>query len=387
MPEPFESMSSLGTGLYIHIPFCLSKCSYCSFNSYPLSGQNLEAYVAALFRQMEVMAGHPWCCDQIFSSLYIGGGTPTALDSKDLVAIIEKSLCSYRFTADPEITVETNPNTVDKEILSTLYQVGVNRLSIGVQSFSDRLLQEIGRSHSAEEALRAIEYARQGGFSNINIDLIYGLPTQTLDDWKESLETVESLAPQHLSMYELMVEANTPLAAKVAENTAILPTEDEVADMEEITARMISPDFQRYEISNFARKGCACRHNILYWQNGSYLGLGAGAVSGLRGLRICNIANPFLFAQVVNNNELPIASIEYLCGQARFRETVIMGLRMMDGVPVANLKERFGLTLDEYYEEKLTELKARNLLEIRDGCLRLTPAAFPVANQVLAELV
>lgn len=387
MPEPLKAMSSFDAGLYIHIPFCLSKCSYCSFNSYPLSGQNIKGYVAALFRQMEVMAEHPWCRNQNFSSLYIGGGTPTALDNKDLVAIIEKSLCLYHFTADPEITVETNPNTVDRQTLSTLYQAGVNRLSIGVQSFSDRLLQEIGRSHSSKEALRAIEYARQVGFSNINIDLIYGLPTQTLDDWKESLEKAVSLGLQHLSMYELMVEANTPLATMVAENRAILPTEDDVADMEEITARMISPDFQRYEISNFARNGCVCRHNILYWQNRSYLGLGAGAVSGLRGLRICNIANPELFAQMVNNNELPIASIEYLCWQACFRETIIMGLRMMDGVRMADLKERFDLTPDEYYGEKLTELKARNLLEVRDGCLRLTPAALPVANQVLAQLV
>jgi len=380
-------MSSIGAGLYIHIPFCLSKCSYCSFNSYPLSGQNLEGYVAALFRQIEVMAKHSWCCNQTFSSLYIGGGTPTALDNRDLVAIIEKSLCSYHFVSDPEITVETNPNTVDKETLSMLYRAGVNRLSIGVQSFSDRLLKEIGRSHSSEEALLAIEYARLSGFSNINIDLIYGLPTQTSDDWKESLETALSLGPQHLSMYELMVEVETPLATKVAENRAILPTEDEMADMEEITVRMISPDFQRYEISNFAQKGYACRHNTLYWQNRSYLGLGAGAVSGLMGHRICNIANPALFAQMVNNNVLPIASIEYLCRQTCFRETVIMGLRMMNGIRMADLKERFGLTPDEYYGEKVTELKTRNLLETRNGRLRLTPAALPVANQVLAELV
>ncbi|NOR10026.1 MAG: radical SAM family heme chaperone HemW [Desulfovibrionaceae bacterium] len=387
MPESSETMSPSGAGLYIHIPFCLSKCSYCSFNSYPLAGQNPEGYVAALFKQMEVMAEHPWCRNQTFCSLYIGGGTPTALKNKDLVAIIEKCLHSYHFVSDPEITVETNPNTVDTETLSTLYLAGVNRLSIGVQSFSDRLLQEIDRSHSSEEALRAIEYARQGGFSNINIDLIYGLPTQTLDDWKESLKTAVSLGLQHVSIYELMVEENTPLAGKVAENSTLLPTEEEVADMEEITAEMVSSDFQRYEISNFCRKGFACRHNILYWQNRSYLGLGAGAVSGLRGLRICNIADPALYAQTVNNNELPIASIECLCRKARFRETVIMGLRMVSGISIAELKERFDLTPEEYYGETLLELMGQNLLETHEGSLRLTSTAFPVANQVLADLV
>lgn len=380
-------MSSSDSGLYIHIPFCLSKCSYCSFNSYPLSGQNIEGYVAALSQQIEVMADHPWCRKQIFSSLYIGGGTPTALQDKDLVAVIEKCLHSYHFVSNPEITVETNPNTVEKETLSALHQAGVNRLSIGVQSFSDRLLREIGRSHSSEEALRAIEYARQGGFSNINIDLIYGLPTQTLDDWQDSLQTTVSLGLQHLSMYELMVEDKTLLAEKVAEKKTLLPSEEEVADMEEITAEIISPGFQRYEISNFARKGFECRHNIFYWQNRSYLGLGAGAVSGLRGLRIHNISDPALFSQMMKNNERPIASIEHLCRQASFRETVIMGLRMVSGVNTCELKKQFGLTPKEYYGKSLTMLLDRDLLELQGDCLRLTSTAFPVANQVLSQLV
>lgn len=380
-------MTSSGASLYIHIPFCLSKCSYCSFNSYPLAGQDVDSYVDTLSQQLAVMADHPWSRDLTFYSLYIGGGTPTVLGYKVLVAIIEEAQRRYRFISKPEITVETNPNTTDKESLIALRQAGVNRLSIGVQSFSDTLLQRIGRSHTAEEAIWAIANAGQAGFANISIDLIYGLPGQEPEDWRQSLATAVSMGTQHLSMYELMVEERTPLAAKIAENRAILPTEDALADMELITTEMVSSDFRQYEISNFAREGFESRHNMHYWHNRSYLGLGAGAVSGLNGLRICNESDPVRFSGMVKNKRQPIASIEYLCRPARFRETIIMGLRMRDGIRIAELKERFGLTPDEYYGEKLTELENRSLLETRDGCLRLTPTARPVANQVLAELV
>ena len=380
-------MSSSGAGLYIHIPFCLSKCSYCSFNSYPLMGQDVDSYVEALLRQLVVMAEHPWCRDQTFHSLYIGGGTPTVLGAETLVALIGEALHRYRFISRPEITVESNPNTADSQTLLALRQAGVNRLSIGVQSFDDALLQTIGRSHSALEAQRAIEKAGQAGFSNINIDLIYGLPGQTTEHWRQSLAAAVSMGIQHVSLYELMVEEKTPLAIQVAEKKAVLPTEDELADMEVMTAEMISPDFQQYEISNFARKGFECRHNIHYWRNRSYLGLGAGSVSGLHGLRVCNENDPGRFAKMVKKNEQPISSVEFLCRSSRFRETIIMGLRMLRGVRIAEMKERFGLTPDEYYGEKLTELVNRNLLETRNGFLRLTPVALPVANQVLAQLV
>jgi oxygen-independent coproporphyrinogen-3 oxidase len=276
---------------------------------------------------------------------------------------------------------------VDAGTFKTLQSAGVNRLSIGVQSFSDRLLNTIGRSHSADEAHNAIKLASETGFTNINIDLIYGLPGQSLPDWRQSLERALSTETAHISIYELMVEENTPMAQMVVKNSSILPTEDAMADMEEVTEELLSKVFRRYEISNFARPGCECRHNIHYWRNGSYLGVGAGAVSSLRGVRVCNAAEPRLFCMMVEQNELPIVSMESLCRHARFRESVIMGLRMIDGVNVSELESRFGITPEEYYGKELTELIDTNLLEREDGRLKLTTRALPVANQVLAKLV
>lgn len=385
---PAAADAEKNVGLYVHIPFCVSKCSYCSFNSYPVATQTPGDYLKALHRQIAVMADHAWARQQVFATLYIGGGTPTIYDQDLLAELVATCLERFRFSPCPEVSVEANPNTVDRGKLTALREAGVNRLSIGVQSFSDKLLKAIGRSHSRTDAEAAIKAARQAGFDNISLDLMYGLPYQEIKDWQDTLATAVAHGPEHLSLYELMLEEGTALHRRAGAGGLAFPDEDALIAMEEAAGACLAEHgYQRYEISNFSRPGRQCGHNMNYWQNGSYLGLGAGAVSCLSGVRISNAAEPARFCALVHDNRPPFHDAECLPHAARFRETVIMGLRMLAGVSVDALQERFGFSVEEYYGPVLTELKAQGLVELKNGCLRLTGKGLPIANQVLSRLV
>lgn len=374
-------------GLYLHIPFCRSKCSYCSFNSSPCQ-QPPGPYLAALRRQIDHWAESQWCGERTFATIFFGGGTPTIYDAASLGAVVRH--CLERFSCDEavEITVESNPNTIGLPFLQQLRRSGVNRLSIGVQSFVDRLLVTMGRGHTAAQARSAIRAARRAGFASINLDLIYGLPGQSLADWQQTLAMALEFCPEHLAAYELSVEESTPFARLLQEKTLLLPEEEEVAAMAEETRRMVEKaGLVRYEISNYARPGRECRHNINYWGNGSYLGLGAGAVSCLSGLRLRNVADPEQYVSLVQQGQAPFSEAECLPLGARFRESVIMGLRMSQGLSFSALRRRFGLTPPEYYGSILAELISQRLVVGSAGTLRLSRRGMDVANQVLAKLV
>lgn len=390
-PAALQKMPQSGEhdpGLYLHIPFCRSKCAYCSFTSYPCAGEAPDDYLAALRQQAKMMAGEEWTCGQTFATLFAGGGTPTIYDSRKLARLMEECLTDFAFVSRPEVTVETNPNTVSFSNLGDLRSAGVNRLSIGVQTFSNALLKAIGRTHSAKEAKDAFQAARRAGFENINLDLIFGLPGQTLHDLESTLREALALEPEHLALYELMLEEGSSLTGKVRQGEVILPSDDEVADMALLAVEMLAAaGYEHYEISNFSRPGLACRHNINYWENGAYLGLGAGAVSCLSGLRIKNVEDADQYVGLVNQGRHPFLDGEFLCIEQRFRETVIMGLRMARGVSLVGLAERFALTPEDYYGTTLVKLKAAGLVEFTDGFMRLTASGFPLANQVLTELV
>jgi len=374
--------------IYLHIPFCKTKCLYCSFNSHAGRDAEIAGYLQALNSHIRSMADHPWCRSHSFFSLYIGGGTPTICDASLLNQLITNCLAAFSFCQEPEITVESNPNTLSSAKLQALRVAGVNRLSIGVQSFSPARLKCLGRSHTAEDAVLALTMARDAGFSNINIDLMYGLPGQTADEWQQTLEQAISLAPEHFSLYELMVEEKTPLAALVAGGQYQLPPEDEVADMEAVTIGLLaSRGYERYEISNYALPGFTCRHNINYWQNRSWLGFGAGAVGSLSGTKVTNVADPLVYTQRINSKEEPYSEMECLSRQALFRETVIMGLRMLAGVSLQDLEDRFSLNPMDYYGATLQTLLAQGLVLLDNGFLRLSSQALPIADRVLAELV
>jgi oxygen-independent coproporphyrinogen-3 oxidase len=387
MPDCGPEQGEEAPGLYLHIPFCRSKCAYCAFNSVACAEPPV-AYPAALALQMDHWAAGDWCGQRTFATLFLGGGTPTVYDGATLAALVSRAFALFRFHEDPEVTAESNPNSADLAALTLLRRSGVNRLSIGVQSFSDRLLTVLGRSHTAAEAREAVRAAREAGFANINLDLIYGLPGQTLADWQQTLAAALELRPEHLAAYELSIEEGTPFACLAREGALSLPAEETVAAMaEETVCSLAAAGFARYEISNYARPGYECRHNINYWRNGSYLGLGAGAVSCLSGLRLRNVDDPAQYVGLVKKGEQPFSEAECLDRAARFRETVIMGLRLCEGVRISALQRRFALTPAEYYGRILAEHISRGLVETGPDSLRLSDRGMEVANQVLAQLV
>jgi len=374
-------------GLYLHIPFCKSRCAYCSFNSYACQSPP-AAYLAALSSQIRYWGGQQWCRERTFTTLFVGGGTPTIYGGSELAALVRLCLESFNFAEDAEITVEANPNTVNEQALAELRRAGVNRLSLGVQAFSDRLLAGLGRSHTVIEADAAIKAARRAGFANINLDLMYGLPGQSAADWQDSLTQALAHAPEHLACYELTIEEGTPFSRLVDKGELTLPDEEEALAMAALThALLAQAGLERYEISNYARPGRECRHNLNYWRNGAYLGLGAGAVSCLSGFRFGTAQEPEVFAGLVEAGELPLAEGECLPLEARFRESVVMGLRMIQGVSFDRLHRQFGLTPPGYYGKILENLQQQGLIAVSQDSLRLTKAGLPVANQVLARLV
>ncbi len=376
----------MSSSLYIHIPFCVAKCSYCSFNSYTGLDRLQERYVDAVAIE----------CSNVDSgggrtplrSVFLGGGTPSLLSTGQLKRLFGIIFSNFEIAAGAEISIEANPGTIEKEKLETLLQCGVNRLSIGVQSFNDTELHAIGRIHSAEEARHAIENAQAIGFDNLSIDLMYGLPGQTAKSWQQNLETVLSMSVQHLSLYQLTVEEKTPLESMLKRGRVELPHEDVVADMDAITASLLAKsDFTQYEISNYARQGYQCQHNVNYWHNADYYGIGAGAVSYSHGKRIRNIASPERYCELLEEDRSVQVEKECLEREESFRETVIMGLRMNQGVSTKNLQERYGLDFKQVYGDIVKKLCAQNLLEHNNVNYFLTVKGRVFANLVMAELV
>ncbi len=375
-------------GIYVHVPFCLTKCPYCSFFSQPYDEDLACRYLAALKSQIMAMGSHPWTKGRNFGSLYIGGGTPTVYRAKELGGLVETCLRNFSFVDLPEISVETNPNTVNLEKLRALGSVGVNRLSIGVQSFSDQDLTLLGRSHTASEAGQAIDLARRAGFANINIDLMFGLPGQKRRDWTKTLKRALEFFPEHLSVYELTIEEETPFFSRRKQGELSVPGEETLLAMANTTGAILAAgNYIHYEISNFARPGFSCGHNVMYWGNGSYLGLGAGAVSCFSGFRVKNIADGKRFIEEVGKGRPAFSEGECLMREARFRESVVMGLRMLKGVSIERVTRRFGILPKDYYGAILPRLMAQGYIEINDGNLRLSRKGLPLANQILSQLV
>nr|WP_321466179.1 radical SAM family heme chaperone HemW [uncultured Desulfobulbus sp.] len=376
-------------GLYLHIPFCRSKCRYCSFCSSTPKAGDKEAFVAALKAQIVQTASLPEVQSLTFATLFFGGGTPSILAPEILGELLGQCCRSFSWNSvEPEISIEVNPGTVDAKGLAQLRRAGFNRLSIGIQSLDDTELGKLGRIHSREQALATVHAAQRAGFTTISCDLMYGLAGQTQDSWKRSLEEIVALGPQHLSLYELTVEEETPLWLEVESGHYLLPPEEEVLAMmgrtQELTAQA---GLERYEISNYALHDHQCRHNLNYWHNGSYLGLGPGAVSNVGGERRAAVADLRQYCHLVAQG-LPVwDEVEQLTTEAAFRETVVMGLRMTAGVSISRLKQRFTLDLPTYYGDLLTKLVDQGFLHHVGDSLRLTDHGLALANRVMAELV
>jgi oxygen-independent coproporphyrinogen-3 oxidase len=296
---------------------------------------------------------------------------------------------SFFFTGDtPEISIEVNPATVEEQELEQLFQAGFNRLSIGVQTFSNRELQLLGRLHTSEHAEATVRAAQRAGFADVSLDLMFALPGQTVSGWQETLARACDLGPDHLSIYELTIEEGSVFAQMKQQGKLSLPGEEQVLEMMAVTLEETAKNgLYRYEISSYARPGKECRHNINYWQNGPYIGIGAGAVSCLSGRRFRGIADIDEYCLRIETGQSPYVEMEELDTASRFRETVIMGLRMTAGVSIPELAERFGIEPVEYYGETIRHLQDSGLVVVEEEHLRLTDTGLRLANRVMAELV
>lgn len=372
--------------LYIHIPFCLSKCDYCTFNSYYDLESVYPRYIKALKKEIveHFFAGQK---DKL-ESIFFGGGTPSILKADQIEAIISCCREYPGFDEDVEISLEVNPKTVNFMKLLQLREAGVNRISIGVQSFVDQELNILGRLHSAQDSWDCVRDAMGAGFVNISLDLMYGIPGQNAATWRWNLETALSLGVPHLSLYQLTIEENTPMAGNISDGHLVLPAEDEIIAMDEITLELCEEaGLKQYEISNYALSGFSCRHNVNYWHNNNYLAAGAGGVGYLNGERWRNIPAPVEYCEALEAGNSAIVESEKLSPEESFRESVVIGLRMVEGVAYGALYDRFGIYLRDYYNTVLPPLLDEGFVEFTDTHFRLTKKGRNLANQIMAELV
>lgn len=372
--------------LYIHIPFCVAKCNYCSFNSYAGLEHLHEVYLDALEEEISLSA-QQWGPLEA-PSVYIGGGTPTILGAELLGRVVRACKDHFLMHADAEITVEANPGTVDAMNLSTLRKLGVNRVSLGVQSFNDGMLVMLGRVHHAREAEEAYCLVRQAGFDNVNLDLIYGLPKQDLAQWETDLSKTISLRPEHLSLYCLSLEEETPLARSICSGDVPAPDPDLAAEMYETAeAKLAGAGYVHYEISNWAVRGRECRHNLVYWHNEPYLGFGAGAHSFDGAFRYHNLLSPQEYVQRIASGAEAVAAREEIDRATEMSETMILGLRLLEGVSFQQFEERFQISAPLLYGMAMEQLVALGLLNLSDGVARLTRRGRLLANEVFERFL
>ena len=411
MSHPGESRSHSasviedgGISLYVHVPFCLSKCPYCDFNTY----QGIEAqfgdFLTAVIQELEawsVALGRP-----PVNTIFLGGGTPSYLPDGDVGRILDAIADNYPVRADAEITAECNPNDLTVARCANLRAAGVNRVSIGVQSMDNGLLAMLGRRHDAEEAADALARCRRAGFYNVNLDLMYGLPQQDMIQWRDTVAQVVALAPEHLSLYGLTLEEGTPLRRWVEQGRLPEPDPDLAADMyDHARAALADAGYRHYEISNWSRAGRESEHNLAYWRNLEWLGVGPGAHSSLAGVRFWTVRSPREYARRAQewaDTSEPWATVsaerieavptvdglEVIDDATAAAETMFLGLRLLDGMDVAAASEKIGIDLLARYETELAELAADGLLVWEsDGRLRLAEDAYLVANQVFTRFL
>jgi len=407
--------------LYMHIPFCRSRCAYCDFNTYAGLEELIPAYVTAVCREIEV-AGERWGRLTV-PTIYFGGGTPSLLPLDLVRELFQVARSRFYVSDDAEITLEANPGTVTVGYLRGLRSLGVNRLSLGVQSAHDDELRLLGRIHTWAEAVEAVEWAREAGFANLNLDLIFGLPAQTLARWHQTLEAALRLSPEHLSLYCLSVEEGTPLERRIASGALPAADEDLAAEMYELAEEMLAEaGYFHYEISNWAKANpksqtpnykpqkwwpepetrslkhetlseevspYVCRHNLTYWRNEPWLGVGAGAHSWLGGRRWANVRHPreYIAACGTSCQLVPHQEVEEIDRRKEMGETMMLGLRLAEGVRDTRFQARFGRGLEQVFGAELAELQDLGLLEWNGRVTRLTARGRLVGNYVFAHFV
>lgn len=390
--------------IYIHIPFCVKKCQYCDFLSAPADSRAQEVYLRALKQEISEQAAR--YREYEVQTVFIGGGTPTAVPYKKLCGILETVFSCYRVNPQAEISMEANPGTVTKEALLAYRKAGINRLSIGLQSADDGELKLLGRIHTYRDFLQTYRWAQEAGFTNINLDVMSALPGQSVENYRKTLDTVLSLKPQHISAYSLIVEEGTPFYEKygqeseklqaTGEKQPDLPSEEEEREMYALTEKLLAAGgYHRYEISNYALPGRECRHNRVYWKRGNYVGFGLGAASMVENVRFENTREmqeylaehagvpdaEEVFAEVAQGNVHPLSKEEQM------EETMFLGLRLTEGVSKAEFQQQFGVSMEQIYGEAIQVNTAKGLLINEAGYVRLTRVGMDLSNYVMAQFL
>ncbi len=372
--------------IYIHIPFCTQICYYCDFNKVFLKGQPVGEYLEALKTEMTtVFQMFP---AQEIRTVFIGGGTPTALSPGQLEYLMQMIHQFVTVNPETEFTIEANPGDLSAEKLAVLKNYGVNRLSLGVQSFNDRLLKEIGRSHRTKDVYETVERARKTGFENISIDLMYGLPGQTLGDVKDSLQSFFDLQLEHCSAYSLIIEPKTVFYNLMNKGKLTLPPEElEAAMYETIMEEMDKHGFRQYEISNYAKEGFESKHNLVYWDNEEYYGFGAGAHSYINNARRSNIGPVNHYIKATKNGKLPVREENSLSKKEQIEEEMFLGLRKNQGVSLSRASQKFQINLREYYKKEIEELLKKRLITVENDHIKLTKQGRLLGNIVFQQFL
>lgn len=400
--------------LYVHIPFCMKKCLYCDFLSAPADEETQREYVEALLREIRFFGERS--SDYVVSTIYIGGGTPSWLDEALMAKIMEEITHRFLLAKDAEITIECNPGTVTERKFQTYKKIGINRLSIGLQSVNEKELQLLGRVHTFDQFLKTYELARKTGFTNINVDLMSSLPGQTPKTFANTLQQVIRLHPEHISAYSLIIEKGTPfyetykfdaVKQRAGMQTEFLPTEDEEYEIGKLTQVVLEKaGYHRYEVSNYAREGYACRHNIGYWRRTNYLGMGLGAASLLENIRYTNTSDLYRYIEEsvdIKNVMVPVTlanqttvsvpatnlsdTVDVIERNAQMEEFMFLGLRMTQGVLREDFERAFGMTIESVYGEVLQTLLQEGLLEKSEGRIFLTDRGMDLNSYVSSQFL
>ena len=384
------NLSALGDmGLYVHIPFCKQKCMYCDFPAYQNLQDYYETYVYALVQEIDLwVSEHPESKERSIDTIYFGGGTPTELSIQQLQMIVDKIKSTFTITDDCHMTIESNPGEVDLQYLTKLVNLGFNRISFGVQTFDDKALTMLHRSHNGEKAKQAVYDAKEAGFTDINIDLIYGLPRQTLEDIQHNLDIVKDLPINHISTYGLQVEVGTYLYHLVDKNLISIPSEtidESMYDM--MMAGLKDLGFERYEISNFSKDNSYSRHNLKYWHYVDYLGFGAGAHSFYDGVRRSNNRNVMPYIQAVDRYTMPTIDTETITVERAQEDFCFLALRTKWGLNEHTFKKRFGISVVNLFSTTLNDLVSKDLLEYENDSYHLTSEGAKHGNYVFSQFI
>lgn len=373
-------------GLYLHIPFCIQKCGYCDFLSAPAGREEREAYVQAL--EKEIRSYGDFAKGYRVSTVFVGGGTPSCLEAPQTERIFQAVRDTFDIERMPEISMEMNPGTVTPEKLQTYKNCGINRLSMGLQSVRDSNLKLLGRIHTYEAFLESYHLAREAGFQNINVDLISSLPGQTEASWREELKTTAELSPEHISVYQLILEEGTPFYEKYAGHPELLPDEETSRAIYEVTAEVLAAyGFRQYEISNYAKEGRECRHNLKYWERGDYLGLGLGAASMVRNIRMSNTGDMKTYLEKCGEPKTMRTDVQFLEEPQQMEEFMFLGLRKTRGISKKEFRRVFGRDIELVYEKALEKFLSNGMLLEKKDRLYLSKEGVLLSNAVLSEFL